>query len=73
MTNVYDAATAEELDLAEAKALAADANAGTNMFKVVDGMQNCEFKGEKGKIYELTFTAVDYLGVVMIKKFYVEF
>ena len=73
VTNVYDAATAEELDLAEAKALAADANAGTNMFKVVDGMQNCEFKGEKGMIYELTYTAVDYLGVVMIKKFYVEF
>ena len=73
VTNVYDAATGEELDLAEAKALAADANAGTNMFKVVDGLQNCTINGEKGKIYELTYTAVDYLGVVMIKKFYVEF
>lgn len=73
VTNVYDAATGEELDLADAKALAAEANAGDNMFKVVDGMQNCSIKGEKGMIYELTYTAVDYLGVVMIKKFYVEF
>ena len=73
VTNVYDAATGEELDLADAKALAAEANAGTNMFRVVDGMQNCSIKGEKGMIYELTYTAVDYLGVVMIKKFYVEF
>lgn len=73
VTNVYDAATGEELGLADAKALAAEANAGDNMFKVVDGMQNCSIKGEKGMIYELTYTAVDYLGVVMIKKFYVEF
>ena len=73
VTDVYDAATGAQLDLGEAKSLAADANAGTNMFKVVDGLENCEFKGEKGKIYELTYTAVDYLGVVMIKKFYVEF
>lgn len=73
VTNVYDAATKEELDLGEAKTLAADANAGTNMFKVVGGLHNCSFKGETGKVYELTYTAVDYLGVVMIKKFYVEF
>ena len=73
MTDVYDAATGAQLELGEAKSLAAEANAGTNMFKVVDGLENCEFKGEKGKIYELTYTAVDFLGVVMIKKFYVEF
>lgn len=73
VTNVYDAKTKAELDVAEAKSLAAAANGGENMFKVVDGMQNCTLKGEAGKIYELTYTAVDYLGVVMIKKFYVEF
>jgi len=73
VTNVYDAATQEELDLGEAQSLAAAANGGANMFKVVDGLDNCSFKGEKGKIYELTYTAVDYHGVVMIKKFYVEF
>jgi len=73
VTNVYDAKTKAELDLAEAKALAADANGGENMFKVVDGLKNCTFEGETGKVYELTYTAVDFLGVVMIKKFYVEF
>lgn len=73
VTNVYDAKTKAELDVAEAKSLAAAANGGENMFKVVDGLQNCTLKGEAGKIYELTYTAVDYLGVVMIKKFYVEF
>ena len=73
VTNVYDAATKEELDLGQAQSLAAAANGGENMFKVVDGLKNCSITGEKGKIYELTYTAVDYLGVVMIKKFYVEF
>lgn len=73
VTNVYDANTKAELDLAEAKSLAAAANGGENMFKVVSGLENCVFDGEKGKIYEITYTAVDFLGVVMIKKFYVEF
>lgn len=73
VTNVYDAKTKAELDLAEAQSLAAAANGGENMFKVVDGLKNCTFEGEKGKIYEITYTAVDFLGVVMIKKFYVEF
>ena len=73
VTNVYDAKTKAELNLAEAKALAAAANGGENMFKVVDGLKNCTFEGETGKVYELTYTAVDFLGVVMIKKFYVEF
>lgn len=73
VTNVYDAATGAELDLGEAQSLAAAANGGENMFKVVDGQKNCKFQGEAGKVYELTYTAVDFLGVVMIKKFYVEF
>lgn len=73
VTNVYDAATKAELDLGEAKAVAAAANGGENMFKVVDGQDLCTFTGEAGKVYELTYTAVDYHGVVMIKKFYVEF
>lgn len=73
VTNVYDAKTKAELNLAEAKALAAAANGGENMFKVVDGLKNCKLEGETGKVYELTYTAVDFLGVVMIKKFYVEF
>lgn len=73
VTNVYDAKTKAELNLGEAKALAAAANGGENMFKVVDGLKNCKLEGETGKVYELTYTAVDFLGVVMIKKFYVEF
>jgi hypothetical protein len=73
VTNVYDANTKAELDLGEAQSLAAAANGGENMLKVVDGLKNCTFEGESGKIYELTYTAVDFLGVVMIKKFYVEF
>ena len=73
VTNVYDAATKQELALGEAQSLAKAANGGVNMFKVVDGLDNCTIKGETGKIYELTYTAVDYHGVVMIKKFYVEF
>jgi len=73
VTNVYDAATKQELALGEAQSLAKAANGGVNMFKVVDGLDNCTIKGEAGKIYELTYTAVDYHGVVMIKKFYVEF
>ena len=73
VTNVYDAATKAELALGEAQALAAAANGGENMFKVVDGLKNCTLQGEAGKIYEVTYTAVDFLGVVMIKKFYVEF
>lgn len=73
VTNVYDAKTKAELDLASAKSAAAAANGGKNMLKVVDGLENCSFNGETGKIYELTYTAVDYLGVVMIRKYYVEF
>jgi len=73
VTNVYDAKTKTELDLASAKAAAAAANSGKNMMKVVDGLENCSFNGEAGKIYELTYTAVDYLGVVMIRRYYVEF
>ena len=73
VTNVYDAATKQELALGEAQSLAKAANGGVNMFKVVDGLDNCTIQGEAGKIYELTYTAVDYHGVVMIKKFYVEF
>jgi hypothetical protein len=73
VTNVYDANTKAELDLGEAQSLAAAANGGENMLKVVDGLKNCTFEGESGKIYEITYTAVDFLGVVMIKKFYVEF
>ena len=61
------------MDLASAKSAAAAANGGKNMLKVVDGLEYCSFNGETGKIYELTYTAVDYLGVVMIRKYYVEF
>jgi len=73
VTNVYDAKTKAELDLSAAKTAAAAANSGKNMMKVVDGLENCSFNGEAGKIYELTYTAVDYLGVVMIRRYYVEF
>jgi len=62
-----------EVELSKAKSMAAAANAGENMFKVIDSEKTCEMKAQAGYIYELTYTAVDYHGKVAIKKFYVQF
>ena len=54
-------------------AVAKTANKGANMAKVVEGDVTCTVTGEKGYIYEVTYTAVDYFGKVAIRKYYVKF
>ena len=46
---------------------------GTNMFRVIDSEKTCKMSGQSGYVYEITYTAIDYHGKVMIKKFYVQF
>ena len=62
----------KEVDLAAAKSLAKAAN-GKNMGKVIEGNSICTLNGQKGYIYEVTYTAVDYFGKVAIRKYYVKF
>lgn len=73
VTNVYDATTKAELALADAKSKAASANGGENMNKVIDIQTTCTLAGEVGYIYEVTYSAVDYQGKVVMRKFYVQF
>jgi len=73
VTNVYDATTKAELALADAKSKAASANGGENMNKVIDFQKTCTLAGEVGYIYEVTYSAVDYQGKVVMRKFYVQF
>ena len=61
------------VDLNTAKELAAKANKGYNMNKVVDSNVTCTLEGEKGYTYEVTYTAIDYAGKVAIRKYYVKF
>ena len=73
VTNVYDATTKAELALADAKSKAAAANGGENMNKVIDFQTTCTLAGEVGYIYEVTYSAIDYQGKVVMRKFYVQF
>ena len=70
---MYDATTKAELALADAKSKAASANGGENMNKVIDFQKTCTLAGEVGYIYEVTYSAVDYQGKVVMRKFYVQF
>lgn len=72
VTNVYNASDRSEVALATAKSMASAAN-GNNMFKVIDNDKTCTINGQKGYIYEVTYTAIDYHGKVAIKKYYIEF
>ena len=73
VTDVFDATTKAALPLADAKAKAATANGGNNMMKVIDSEKSCTLAGEAGYIYEVTYSAVDYHGKVVNKRFYVQF
>lgn len=50
----------------------ANAN-GTNLAKVLDSEGSCTLNGQAGYIYEIAYSAVDYHGKVVIKRFYVQF
>lgn len=46
---------------------------GNNMLKVIDGDKTCTIKGQAGYTYEIAYSAIDYHGKVVIKRFYVKF
>ena len=70
VTRVYNS----DLTLpANATSLIQAANQGTNMMQVIDGDKQVKFTGEKGKIYQVSYAAVDYKGQMTRKKFYVKF
>lgn len=73
VTDVFDATTKAALPLTDAQAKAAAANGGNNMMKVIDSEKSCTLAGEVGYIYEVTYSAVDYHGKVVNKRFYVQF
>jgi hypothetical protein len=55
------------------KSLIQSANGGTNMMKVIDGNETVKFSGQSGKIYQVSYAAVDYKGQMTRKKFYIQF
>jgi hypothetical protein len=57
----------------QAQMLATNANQGKNMMKVIDGDDMCNLTGVTGKIYEISYLALDYKGYKTRKKFYVQF
>jgi cell division septum initiation protein DivIVA len=46
---------------------------GDNMLKVIDSEKTCTMNGQAGYTYEIAYSAVDYHGKVVIKRFYVKF
>ena len=46
---------------------------GDNMLKVIDSEKTCTIKGQAGYTYEIAYSAIDYHGKVVIKRFYVKF
>jgi hypothetical protein len=70
VTHVYNA---DKSDAEGMKELIKKANGGYNMMKVIEGDQTVQFKGEAGKIYQISYAAVDYRGQMTRKKFYVQF
>ena len=46
---------------------------GENMGKVIDSEKTCTINGQPGYTYEIAYSAVDYHGKVVIKRFYVQF
>jgi hypothetical protein len=43
------------------------------MLKVIDSEKTCTMNGQAGYTYEVAYSAVDYHGKVVIKRFYVKF
>lgn len=60
-------------DGAEAPAAKGKAANGTNMLKVIDSEKTCTLNGEAGYLYEVSYSAVDYHGKIVTKRFYVQF
>ena len=46
---------------------------GDNMLKVIDSEKTCTMNGQAGYTYEVAYSAIDYHGKVVIKRFYVKF
>ena len=67
VTDVWDAAGNP------AAASIGQAANGENMLKVIDSEKTCTINGQAGYIYEIAYSAVDYHGKVVIKRFYVQF
>ena len=72
ISNVYNASTRAELPEAEAMSLA-KAAAGENCNKVINGDMAVKISGQSGYIYEISYEAVDYHGMNVRSKYYVEF
>jgi adenosine/AMP kinase len=67
VTDVWDAAGNP------AAASVGQAANGENMLKVIDSEKTCTINGKAGYTYEIAYSAIDYHGKVVIKRFYVKF
>lgn len=67
VTDVWDAAGNP------AAASIGQAANGENMLKVIDSEKTCTINGKAGYTYEIAYSAIDYHGKVVIKRFYVKF
>ena len=74
VTNVYSMDRKKSAQGGDASCLSAlrTANSKAGICEILDGDRlSVEFKAERGYIYEIVYTAVDYSGMVAAKKFYV--
>ena len=67
VTNVWKA------DGTEAPAADGKAANGENMLKVIDSEKTCTLNGQAGYTYQISYSAVDYHGKIVTRKFYVQF
>lgn len=74
VTNVYSLDRTKNAQAGDAKCKAAlqRANGAENVAEILNGdVQNVNFTAEKGYVYEIVYTAVDYSGKNVAKKYYV--
>lgn len=74
VTNVYsmDRSKNAQVDGGELLTVLREANAKEGVAEIIDGdTQLVDFSAKKGYIYEVTYTSVDFSGLVAAKKFYV--
>ena len=74
VTNVYsmDRSKNAQVDGGDCLAALNAANAKAGVAEILDGdTQVVDFTAEKGYIYEVTYTSVDFSGMVVAKKYYV--
>ena len=72
ISNVFDASTKAPLSQSDAAAKALAAS-GENCNKVISGDATVKVNGEAGYIYEVSYAAVDYHGIMTRRTFYIEF